>query len=91
VGQVFEFCNTHQFQVFEKKNQRFFKYHWFQVFEKNSESKELLGLEKKKQQQQIRFKEPSVLGISQNFKNLLGFMKELTKGFSLVFHNSMQF
>jgi hypothetical protein len=52
--QVFDFCNTHQFQVLEKKNQRFFKYHRFQVFEKNSESKELLGLGKKKTTNQIQ-------------------------------------
>jgi hypothetical protein len=55
---------------------------------KDSESKELLSLEEKKQQQQqIRFKEPPVLGVSPNFKNLPGFMKEPTKGFSLVFQH----
>jgi hypothetical protein len=78
VGQVFGFCNTHQFKVFEKKIRDFSHTIGFRYLKKIQNQKNCWVWKKK---QQIRFKETSVLGISQNFKKFARFHERIDKGF----------
>jgi hypothetical protein len=61
---VFDFCNTHQFQVFEKTSES--KNRLFWVFE-NFQNQRTIGSRYLKKNH--RFKEPLGLGISETSKN----------------------